>query len=331
LSRRVFLKIISSSPLLLVGCRPPSQSKQEPVSKSSRARFQSLDPLIRRALEKRFGRGFPHTADEQLLLDFLIDAIRNEELDTWLPVAFASDTGMVKLSKLTSPRLAATIELERFRYLSLGDVRVLLILTSTDAMLSLRPPIVERLVEWVTKYLTEIDKRLGGLYHGNWLHIDLLTTGKLSYTVGYNILLSQGAERYNEVICHELAHTYNSHLAMNTPTFITEGIADIIAEIVSGRSVLGNLATGTQVHLKFIDFSGGTAALIEAANGYVFFRRLLQAIGPDLLFKGIATVLRLNITDGLDVLRTLKAVSPNKQELEQIYQALIADYMPEST
>jgi len=180
----------------------------------------------------------------------------------------------------------------------------------------------------VDTYLPKVDEFLGGLFTNQWLHLDLLTDGRTSYTVGYNVLLASGQEAYASAIVHELVHTYNSHLASRTPTFITEGIPELIAFITTGKTTLGGLATGEKVHLTFFNDVSSSDYFDEAANGFMLFYRLLELMGKPTLSRAITSILRNNLTDGRAILRQIRELSPNQSAIDALLASFVADYRP---
>jgi len=338
ISRRAFLGSSGSflAGLLAIGCTLTKSDEGAGTNQTLRSlpatvltTLESLPPPIKIQIEADAALRSLEGDRLIVLIEFFAQANRNGNLDGWLPLALASDREGVELERLAVDVQLTVLEMNLFKFFDLHHRQPLLLIASTPWKV---PPIgIARHLETIQHYLPEVDDFVGRLYKSPWLHIEFYAPGSVTYTVGFNILLAPGGERFSEVLVHELAHTYNSHLAATTPVFITEGIPDVIAEIFTGRAAYGSYQTSAQVHLGVTSGSEGRLILAEGANGYGFFRDLRALVGAGPFRQAVQTIFGQNIASALMVLRIFKAVAPSRPDLERLFVARIADYVPSST
>ena len=168
-------------------------------------------------------------------------------------------------------------------------------------------------------------------YDSSWLHFSLLIEGSFRFTTGYNIGLPSGAIHNPTIIAHELVHTYNSRLSPTLPTFLIEGLPDIIAVILTGSALFEGFATFRKVSLAFDNRDPISPVLEESGNGLLLFKALLAEMGRDNFEAGVQSAFSMhwNIT-ALEFLHALKESAPRRNHVEDIYRAWIADYIPDS-
>lgn len=315
--RRLFTAIFGSI-FLSCGQRRPGEQITLP---------DSLAKGTRQYIEKH---GLPSIGGTSTdLIDFLVQAEQNRALDRTAPLAFLSDKfGIAQVTKVDERRQIMVLQEQLLTLVKVRADLTTLVVVSSAMSISRSNSSVNAVLNAIEMYLPQVDEILPGLFTGRWLHIDLLTTGRTSYTVGNNLLLSSGDEQSHSVIVHELVHTYNSHLARQMPVFITEGVPEVIAFILTGHSTLSQFVNGEDVHLSFTtpDVSS-EAYLEESANGFLLFYALLNIVGVEKLSQMFSSILRDELTDGRAILRSIASMAIDAQKVERLFEVMIADYV----
>jgi hypothetical protein len=311
---------------LSVSCgkaRSPASSTQHALAE--------LDPSVQSTLRNEFGPSFPSDAREVFLADFLKEAQLNDALSPRAPLHLISDDPSPRFSKIDVNNQRAIVLQARYSYITLGGESRIIVFSSDDNTLTMKSLFASRIFEWINRYLPTMDLLLGGTYEGAWLHVQLRSNASYSYTAGHNVFLITNAEDSEEVIVHELMHTYNSVVAKLSPTFISEGIAEAMALHLTGKSALVKYATGQKVRLDMIAEMGSRDYLTEAANGAVLFTNLLSIESPEVVFGAIGLAVEHELASGIDTLRVIKSKSNDKDAVEELFVRAVAGYEPGSS
>jgi len=295
----------------LASAKPPAPSGIDALPANVRDELQN---------QPWFGEESP--AHLQLLTDFLFQASQNLAgvRPEW-PYSSRIEGNRVVNQPFGEERELKIIDRRLFDFLERGDERIIVVFSSDD--IDLQRGQIQPVMDRVRFFLPAIEDLIGHPYGFNYLHIQLKKAGDAvdpSYERGSNAFLDFPGSlgpNFDTVLVHELAHAYASMLPRDGHPWLLEGVAELVASILTGRT------TGYAVAASYeplpVDPALGRVPLFsrnyqaQSGNGSVFFADLLKAIGRDRVSAVLAAIHSDPFRREADIFDIIRAQTPPEQ------------------
>jgi hypothetical protein len=284
---------------------------------------------LSREVSTALNDSFEGTPNQRFLItNFLNLASSNEDRNFERPLLLLSSGQKLEWGAITTGVQLSIIKNSQYRFLEVRPGSELIV-TFSSILGEVSRSSIETIFSSVKTLLPQIDVLLGNHYTTKWLHIQLIDSVDLNVTVGSNVCLSNSLERTEQVIAHELVHTFNSRWA-GIPIFIKEGLAEFVSFEITSASFHQPAGVPPKVHLSVTGVIPSQEYARETRGGLEFFKALENEMGRDALLSGVVEGYLNGPVNGVSILSAIKKHAPSRERMEVFYRNWIDDYQPDA-